>query len=93
LLKGFASLINNYKIKHKMFISSIIRRSKTTIIVFKISISTSLVNIIVLILLLKKRNRLSKTTKNASIFKKKDRLFTIKIITNNKKDNDIEILF
>jgi len=76
-----------------MFISSIIRRSKTTIIVFKISISTSLVNIIVLILLLKKRNRLSKTTKNASIFKKKDRLFTIKIITNNKKDNDIEILF
>ncbi len=76
-----------------MFISSIIRRSKTTIIVFKISISTSLVKIIVLILLLKKRNRLSKTTKNASIFKKKDRLFTIKIITNNKKDNDIEILF
>jgi len=91
-LKDFASLINNYKTKHKISISSIIRCSKTTIIVFKIIISTSLVNIIVLILLLKKRNRLSKTTKNASIFKKKDRLFTIKIITNNKKDNNIEIL-
>ncbi len=75
-----------------MFILFIIRYFKTTIIVFEVIVSILLVNIIVFVLLLKKRNQLSKTIENAFMSKKKNRLFKIKIITNNKKDNNVEIL-
>jgi len=75
-----------------MFILFIIRYFKTTIIVFEVIVSILLVNIIVFVLLSKKRNQLSKTIKNAFMSKKKNRLFKIKIITNNKKDNNVEIL-
>jgi len=92
LLNNFANLVNNYKIKHKMFILFIIRYFKTTIIVFEVIVSILLVNIIVFVLLLKKRNQLSKIVENAFMSKKKNRLYKIKIITNNKKDNNVEIL-
>jgi len=75
-----------------MFILFIIRYFKTTIIVFEVIVSILLVNIIVFVLLLKKRNQLSKIVENAFMSKKKNRLYKIKIITNNKKDNNVEIL-
>jgi len=75
-----------------MFILFIIRYFKTTIIVFEVIVSILLVNIIVFVLLLKKRNQLSKILENAFMSKKKNRLYKIKIITNNKKDNNVEIL-
>jgi len=93
LLNEFANLVNDYKRKYEIFIFSIIRRFKTIIIISKVIVSKSLVNIIVFILLLKKRNRSSKTTKNAFMFKKRDKLSKIKIATNSKKDNDDKILF
>jgi len=85
VLDNFANLVNNYKTKYRIFIFSITRHFKITIIVSKVIVLISLINIIVFILLLKKRNRLFKTTKNAFIFKKKDRLSKIKTITNNNK--------
>jgi hypothetical protein len=92
LLNKFANFVNNYKTKYEIFIFSIIRRFKTIIIVSKVIVSKSLVNIIVFILSLKKRNRSSKTTKIAFIFKKRDKSSKIKIATNSKKDNDNKIL-
>jgi len=56
-----------------MFISFIIKRFKTIIIISKVIVSKSLINIIIFILLLKKRNRLSKTIENALMSKKKDK--------------------
>jgi len=75
-----------------MFTFFIGKRSKTTIIVFKVIALTSLINIIIFMLSLKKCDRSSKTTKNAPTSKKKDRLFKIKFITNNKKDNNVKTL-
>jgi len=91
LLNDFANFVNNYKIKHKIFISFIIKRSKTIITIFKVIISTFLINIIVFVLLSKKRNRLSKIIENAIIFKKREKLSKIETTTNNKQDNDVEI--
>ncbi len=89
MLNNFVDLVNNYKTKHKMSIFFIIRHSKTIITIFEIIVSTSLIDIVVLILLLKKCEQLSKTTKNALIFKKKNRLSKIKTIINSKKDNNV----
>ncbi len=75
-----------------MFISFIIRHFKTIITIFEIIVSKLLVNIIVSILLSKKRNRLSKIIENAFMSKKRDRLSKIEIVTNNKKDNNVETL-
>jgi len=91
LLNNFANLVNNYKTKYEMFTFFIIRRFKTIITISKVIVSTSLINIIVFILLLKKRNRLSKITRNALIFKKKERLSKIKTTTSNKQNNNVEI--
>jgi len=91
LLDNFTNLVNNYKTKYKISILFIIKRSKTIIIIFKVIVLTSLVDIIVFILLLKKRNRLSKIIENASISKKKERLFKIKITTSSKQSNDVKI--
>jgi len=91
LLNNFANLVNNYKIKYKIFIFFIIKRSKTIIIIFEVIVSTSLIDIIVFVLLLKKRDRLSKITKNASISKKREKLSKIETTTNSKQDNDVEI--
>jgi len=90
LLNDFANLVNNYKTKYKILIFSIIRRSKTIITIFKVIVSTFLIDIIVLVLLLKKRNRLSKITKNALMFKKRERLSKIKTITSSKQSNNIK---
>ncbi len=75
-----------------MSIFSTIRRLETTTTIFKIIVSISLINIIGLILLSKKRNQLSKTTKNALISKKRDKLSKIKTSTNSKKDNNVKML-
>jgi len=85
LLDNFARLVNNYKIKHEMFILSIIRYFETTIIIFEVIVLIFLVNIIVFILLLKKCNRLFKIIENVLISKKRDRSLKIKIIINSKK--------
>jgi len=90
LLNNFANLVNNYKTKYEMSIFSIMRRSKTIITIFEVIASTLLVDIIVFVLSLKKRNQSSKTTKNALMFKKKNKLSKIKTIINNKKDNDVK---
>jgi len=92
LLNKFTNFVNNYKTKHEMFIFFIIKRFKTIIIIFKEIVSKFLINIIISILLLKKRNRSSKTTKNALISKEKNRSSKIKITTNSKKDNDVKTL-
>jgi len=73
-----------------MLIFSIIRRSKTIITILEIIVLTLLINIIVFVLSLKKRNRLSKIIKNALIFKKRKKLSKIKTITSSKQDNDVE---
>ncbi len=86
------NLVNNYKTKHKMFIFFIIRRSKTIITIFEISVLRSLVDIIVSILSLKKRDRSFKIVENASMSKKKDKLLKIKIVINKKKDNNVKTL-
>jgi len=52
-----------------------------------------LINIIVLVLLLKKRNQLSKIIENALMFKKREKLSKIKTTTNSKQDNNIKIFF
>jgi len=75
-----------------MSIFSTIRRLETTTTIFKIIVSISLINIIGLILLSKKCNQLSKTTKNALISKKRDKLSKIKTTTNSKKDNNVKML-
>jgi len=93
LLDNFANLINNYKIKYKMLIFFIIRRFETTITIFKIIVLTFLVDIIVFVLLFKKRDHLSKIIENALVSKKREKLFKIKITTSNKQDNDIKIFF
>jgi len=90
LLDNFANLVINYKTKHEIFIFSIIRRSKTIITIFQVIVSTSLVDIIVLVLLLKKCDRLFKITKNALISKKREKSFKIKTTISNKQDNNIE---
>jgi len=90
LLNDFANFVNDYKTKHEMFIFFIIRRFKTIITIFKVIASKFLVNIIILILSSKKRDRLSKIIENALMSKKKDRLSKIKITTNSKKDNDVK---
>ncbi len=92
MLNNFANSVNNYKIKYKIFISFTIRRSKTTILISKVIVLISLVDIIVLILLLKKHNQLSKIVENTLISKKRDRLSKIKVIINSKKNNNIKIL-
>jgi len=71
LLNNFANLVNNYKTKYKIFIFSITKRFKTIMTISKVTILISLINIVVSILLLKKRNQLFKATKNTFIFKKK----------------------
>jgi len=73
-----------------MLIFSIIRRLKTIITISKVIVSKSLVDIIVLVLSLKKRDQLSKIIENALMSKKRDKLSKIKIITNNKKGNDVK---
>ncbi len=93
MLNNFANLVNNYKIKYKLFISFIIKYFKIIIIVSKVIVLILLINIIIFVLLLKKYNRLSKTIENPLIFKKKDKLSKIKTTTNSKKDNNIKILF
>jgi len=90
LLNDFANLVNNYETKYEMLILFIIRRSKTIITISKVIVSTFLINIIVFVLLLKKRNRLSKITKNAFIFKKRQKLSKIKTTTSSKQDNNVE---
>jgi len=90
LLNDFANFVNDYKAKHEMSIFSIMRRSKTTIIVSKVTILTSLINIIVLVLLPKKRDQSSKIAKNALMPKKRDRLPKVKTTTNNKEGNDVK---
>jgi len=91
LLDDSANLINNYKIKHEISIFSIIRRSKTIITILEVIVSISLINIIVFVLSSKKRDRLSKITKNALISKKKERLSKIETTTSSKQNNDVEI--
>jgi len=71
LLNDFVNFVNNYKTKHKMFILFIIKRFKTIITIFKIIVLTLLANIVVLILLLKKRERSFKTIENAFMLKEK----------------------
>jgi len=73
-----------------MSISFIMRRLKTIITIFEVIASTFLVDIIVLVLSLKKRNQSSKITKNALISKKRNKSLKIKTTTNSKKDNDVE---
>jgi len=92
LLNNSTSFVNNYKTKHKIFILSIIRRSKTIITISKVIVLILLANIIVSMLLSKKYNRLSKIIENASISKKRERLSKIKTTTNNKKNNNVKIL-
>jgi len=91
LLDDFANLVNNYKIKYEIFILSIIKRFEIIITISKIIVSISLINIIVLVLLLKKCDRLSKITKNALISKKEERLSKIETTTNSKQDNNVKI--
>jgi len=90
LLNDFANFVNDYKTKHEMSISFIMRRLKTIITIFEVIASTFLVDIIVLVLSLKKRNQSSKITKNALISKKRNKSLKIKTTTNSKKDNDVE---
>jgi len=90
LLNNFANFVNDYKTKHEMSISFIMRRLKTIITIFEVIASTFLVDIIVLVLSLKKRNQSSKITKNALISKKRNKSLKIKTTTNSKKDNDVE---
>ena len=92
MLNNSTNFINNYKTKHKIFILSIIRRSKTIITISKVIVLILLANIIVSMLLSKKYNRLSKIIENASISKKRERLSKIKTTTNNKKNNNVKIL-
>jgi len=89
LLDNFVDLVSNYKTKYKVSISSTIRRLKTIITISKVIVSTSLVDIVVLVLLPKKREQSSKTIENALMFKKRDRLSKIKIVTNSKKSNNV----
>jgi len=91
LLNNFANFVDNYKTKHKIFIFSIIKYFKTIIIIFEIIVLTFLINIIVFVLLSKKRDQLSKITKNAFIFKKRKNLSKIRIITSSKQNNDVKI--
>ena len=90
MLNNFANFVNDYKTKHEMSISFIMRRLKTIITIFEVIASTFLVDIIVLVLSLKKRNQSSKITKNALISKKRNKSLKIKTTTNSKKDNDVE---
>jgi len=85
LLDDFANLVNDYKTKHEMSISSIMRRLEMIASIF-------LVDIIVLVLSLKKRDQSPKTIENALISKKRDRLPKVKATTNSKKDNDVKTL-
>ncbi len=72
-----------------MFIFFIIKYFKTIITISKVTVLILLVDIVIFVLLLKRRDRLLKIAKNAFISKKRDRLFKIKIVTNNKKNNNI----
>jgi len=91
LLDNSINLVNNYKTKHKISISLIIRRFKTIITILEVIVSILLIDIIVFVLLLKKRDRLSKITKNAFISKKRERLSKIETTTSSKQDNNIEV--
>ena len=73
-----------------MFILFIIRRFETIITILELIVLKLLVDIIILVLSLKKRDQLSKTTKNALMSKKRDRLSKIKTTTNSKEDNDVK---
>jgi len=75
-----------------MSILSIIRRLETIIIISKVIVSKLLIDIIVLVLSLKKCDRLSKTIENAFMPKKRDKLSKIKTTTNSKKDNNVKTL-
>ncbi len=90
MLDNFANFVNNYKAKYKMFILFIIRRFETIITILELIVLKLLVDIIILVLSLKKRDQLSKTTKNALMSKKRDRLSKIKTTTNSKEDNDVK---
>ncbi len=90
MLNDFANFVNDYKTKHKISIFFIMRRSKTIITILEVIVSTSLVDIIVLVLSLKKRNQSSKTIENALMSKKRNRSFKIKTTINNKKGNDVK---
>ncbi len=80
MLDNFANFVNNYKIKYRISILSTIRRSKTATIVFKVIVLIILTNIIVSILLLKKRSRLSKIAENALISKKKENYLKLRLL-------------
>jgi len=80
LLDNSTNLVNNYKTKYKISIFFTIKYSKTITTISKIVVSISLVNIIVFILLLKKRNRLSKIAENAFIPKKKIDCLRLKLL-------------
>ncbi len=90
MLNDFANFVNDYKTKYEMFIFFIIRRFKTIIIILEVIVSKSLVNIIVLVLSLKKCDQLSKTIENALMPKKRDRSSKVKTITNSKKNNNVK---
>jgi len=73
-----------------MSILFIMRRPKTTITILEVIALTPLVDIIVLVLSSKKRDQLSKATKNALMPKKRGRSLKIKTTTNSKEGNDVE---
>ncbi len=85
MLNDFANFVNDYKTKYEMFILFIMRRFETIITIFEVIASTSLVDIIVLVLLSKKRDQLSKTTKNALISKKKIDRSRLRLLQTTKK--------
>jgi len=93
LLDDFVNFVNNYKTKYEILIFSTIRRLETIITISRVSISTFLINTIVLVLSSKKRDRSSKIIENAFISKKREQLSKIKTTTSNKQDNNVEIFF
>jgi len=93
LLNDFANFVNNYKTKHGISIFSTIKCSKTIITISKVIVSTLLIDIIVFVLLLKKRDRSSKIIEKALMFKKREKSSKIKITTSNKQVNNVKIFF
>ncbi len=85
MLDNFANLVNNYKTKYKISIFSTIKCFETTITISKVTVLISLIDIVVSILLLKKRNQLSKATENTFIFKKKIDCLRLKLLQIAKK--------
>jgi len=93
LLNDLANFVNKYKTKYEMSIFFIIRRSKTIITIFEIIVLTSLVDIIVLVLLSKKRDRSSKITKNALISKKKIDCLRLRLLQTTRKTTTLKHYF